>query len=118
MVCAERLLADRQRALVEPLGVGVLALRPVHVGQVVEGLRHIGMAGAERLLPDRQRTLVEPLGVGVLALRLVHERQVVEGGAVIGVVDAKTRLHHGFKLLRFHERCRIIARSIELIECS
>ena len=69
VVCAERLLVDRQRALEEPLGVGVLALT-VHDGQVVEGGGHVGVAGAERLLLDRQRALVEPLGVGVLALAL------------------------------------------------
>ena len=74
VVCAERLLLDRQRALVERLGVGVLALVCVHDGQVVEGVGHIGVVCAERLLLDRQRALVEPLGVGVLALLLVHDR--------------------------------------------
>ena len=84
VVCAERLLADRQRALVEPLGVGVLALLLVHVGQVVEGAGHVGVVCAERLLLDRQRALVERLGVGVLALVLVHAGQVVEGLATSG----------------------------------
>ena len=68
VVCAERLLPDRQRALVERLGVGVLALVLVHDGQVVEGRGHVGVVCAERLLLDRQRALVERLGVGVLAL--------------------------------------------------
>src|SRR5208337_3570882 len=38
VVSAERFLPNRQRSLVERLGFGVLALRLVHVGQVVEGL--------------------------------------------------------------------------------
>ena len=52
VVCAERLLADRQRALVELLGVGVLALRLVHDGQVVERDAVIGVVDAKtRLAP-------------------------------------------------------------------
>ena len=66
MVRAERLLADRQRALVERLGLGVLALAWYSDGQVVEGRGHVGMVRAERLLADRQRALVERLGLGVL----------------------------------------------------
>ena len=62
VVFAERLLADRQRALVEYLGVGVLALRPAYNGQVVKNLSHIGVVCAERLLADRQRALQECLG--------------------------------------------------------
>ena len=84
MVFAERLLADRQRALVERLGVGVLALLLVHDGQVVEGRGHIGVVCAERLLVDRQRALVEPLGVGVFTLLRVHDGQVVKGVATSG----------------------------------
>src|SRR6266403_1909463 len=63
---------DRQRALVEPLRLAVPALAPVHVGQIVEGLRHLGVVAPEHLLFDRERTLVEPLGIAVLALAVVH----------------------------------------------
>ena len=92
MVFAERLLLDRQRALVEALGVGVLALRQVHAGQGVEVLSHVGVVFAERLLADRQRALGEPFGVGVFGLMRVHEGQVVEGSGHIGVVFAERLL--------------------------
>ena len=92
MVFAERLLPDRQCALEQPLGVGVLALIRVHDGQVVEGVGHIGVACAERLLADRQRALVEPLGVGVPAFIRIHEGQVAEGRGHIGVVFAERLL--------------------------
>ena len=69
VVRTERLLADRQRALVEPLRLAVLALVSIHERQVIEGVGHVGVARAEGLLPDRQRALVEPLRLAVLALR-------------------------------------------------
>ena len=50
MAGAECLLTDRQRALVQPLGVGVLALRLVHHGQVVEGEAVIGMVNTKTRL--------------------------------------------------------------------
>jgi hypothetical protein len=73
MAGAVRLFLNRQRALEERIGVGVLALRVVHAGQIAEDKGHIGMAGAQRLFIDRQRTLVEPLGVGVFALIEIYE---------------------------------------------
>ena len=68
MVRAERLLADRQRALVERLGLGVAALVVVQRRQVVQRCGVVGMVRAQRLLADRQRALVERLGLGVAAL--------------------------------------------------
>ena len=68
MIGAERLLLDREAALVERFGLGVAALGDVKGGQIVERQGHIGMIGAERLLADRQRALVERLGLGVAAL--------------------------------------------------
>ena len=64
----ERLLPDRQRALEEPLSLGVLALVSIHEGQIVEGLGHVRVACTQRLFPDRQRALVESLRLAVLAL--------------------------------------------------
>src|SRR5712671_1495981 len=49
---AERLLANRQRALVERLRLGIVALGFVEHGQVVQAHGDIGVVGAERLLPD------------------------------------------------------------------
>ena len=59
MVGAERLLADRQRALEERPRPGEIALGLKQEGEVVEAHRRIGMVGAERLLADRQRALEE-----------------------------------------------------------
>jgi hypothetical protein len=53
MVCAERLLADRQRALEEPLGIGIFALLRGHDGQTDERVGHIGVVLIERLLVGR-----------------------------------------------------------------
>jgi len=44
---ARLFLADRQGTLVEPLGVGVLALIIVHIGQAVERDAVIGMVDAK-----------------------------------------------------------------------
>src|SRR5262249_46484627 len=62
MARAECLLVDRQRALVQPLSLAVLALPPIHDGQVVEGLAYISVARAQHFfspptvfLPSRSR---------------------------------------------------------------
>ena len=70
MIGTERLLSDRQRALVERLGLGIATLVVVKRRQIVQRCRDIGMIGTERLFPDRQRALVERLGFGVATLRL------------------------------------------------
>ena len=71
MIGTERFFADRQRALVERLGVGIAALVVVKHRQIVQRLRDIGMIGTKRLFSDRQRALVERLGVGIATLLLV-----------------------------------------------
>ena len=48
-------LPDRQRALVEWLGLGVLALGAVELRQVVEAGRYVGALGFQGFLQDRQR---------------------------------------------------------------
>ena len=65
MVGAEGLLLDRQRAFVERLGLGVLALGVVELGQVVQACGHSGMVlpniilrNFQRLLRDDERTVV------------------------------------------------------------
>ncbi|MFZ0496626.1 MAG: hypothetical protein WAM10_13660, partial [Methylocella sp.] len=59
MVRAERLLADRQRALMERPRASKVTLGSKQAGEVVEARRRIGMLGAEHLLIDRQRALME-----------------------------------------------------------
>ena len=74
MVGAERLLADGQGALVERLGLGVVAHRLVQPRQVVEAGGGVGMLGAERLLADGQGAPVERLGLRVVAHAAVTTR--------------------------------------------
>ncbi len=72
MLGSQGLFPDRQRALVERLGVRVAALGVVESRLVVEALGHIRMLGSQGLFPDRQRALVERLGLGVAALGFVE----------------------------------------------
>jgi len=72
VIGAERFLEDRQRPLVEWLGIGVATLGAVQVGQIVHRLRDIGVIGAERHLPDRQCPIVEWVGIGVATLFFVE----------------------------------------------
>ena len=92
MVGAERLLAQRQGALVQRLGLGVAALALVQKGEVVERGADRGVVGAERLLGDRQGALVQRLGLGGAALAVVQHGEVVERLADIGVVGAERLL--------------------------
>src|SRR5262249_29242832 len=85
MVCTEGFLAYQKRALVEILSVAVFALPPIDHGEVVEGLRHVGVVRTERLLPDRQGALVESLRLHVLASILIHEGEIVEALAHVSV---------------------------------
>ena len=80
----QRLLFDRQRPLVQWLGLGVLALVFVEPRQIVQGRRRVRVVWPQRLLVDRQRPLVQWLGLGVLALVVVEQRQIVQGRAVSG----------------------------------
>jgi hypothetical protein len=54
MACTQSFLLDCQGALVEPLRLGVLALRLVYMAQIVEALSYVGVALAQRLFSDRQ----------------------------------------------------------------
>ncbi len=67
MMGTSRRLVDRQSALVERLGLGVLALGIVEFRQVVEVIVDIGMVGTQSFLIDRQRPLKKRIGLGVLA---------------------------------------------------
>src|SRR5207245_753579 len=68
MVGAERLFPNRQGALVERLGFGIVAFLPIELRQIVEAVRNIRMVGAQRLVADRQRAFVERLSFGVKVL--------------------------------------------------
>ncbi len=72
MVWTERILPNGEGALEERLGLGVAALVLVHLGQVAERRRDIGVVWTERLLPNGEGTLEERLGLGVAALDSVQ----------------------------------------------
>ncbi len=57
----ESLLPNRQRTLVQRLGLRVPALVEVEPRQVVEALGDIWMLGAEGLFPDRQMEAVHSI---------------------------------------------------------
>ena len=80
MVGAELVFADLEAALVERLGLGILAHGLVEVGQVVEAGGDVGVVGPELVFADLQAALVEGLGLGVLAHGPVEQGQVVEAG--------------------------------------
>ena len=62
MFGSEGLLLDRERALIEWLGPGVVALGLVQPGEAIERVGDARMLGPEGLLPDREGALVERLG--------------------------------------------------------
>jgi hypothetical protein len=64
----QRLFLNRQGALVERLGLGVLPLGRIEARQAVEALRHGGMGGPQHLFPNRQGALVERFGLGIFPL--------------------------------------------------
>src|SRR5207302_860372 len=86
MFGAKDLFRNSQGALVEGLGLFVLALVTVEVCQVVERFRCMGVLRAKHLFSDSQGTLVEALGLLVLALVLVVDRQVVEQVGSVGMI--------------------------------
>ena len=100
VVRTERLFADRQRVLVQPLRFAVVALRPIQVGQIVQALAHVGVVRTERLLADRQCAFVEPLRLRVLALCLNHDAQSVERNSVVWMIGSEACLHQPLMLLR------------------
>ena len=94
MVRPQRLLQDRQRPLIQGLGLGVPALGAVKHRQVVEARGDIGVLWPECLFSNRQRPLVKRLGLGVAALGVVEPRAVVKGtsknSSFSGVVDLES----------------------------
>src|SRR6266581_530203 len=78
MQMPQLLLSDRQSAHQQRLGLLVLALRVVEVGQIVEAASRVRMQRPQLLLPDLQGAHKQRLGLLVLALLTVEEGQVVE----------------------------------------
>ena len=78
MIRAESLLIDRQRALIERLGLRVLALGAVQLREVVQARGHNGMIGSHRLLGDLQRLLRHHDGAIIASLPIQRHDLVVE----------------------------------------
>src|SRR5262249_13969525 len=107
---------DRERALVGLLLLRVLALVLIHEGQVVEGLGHVGVAGAQRLLPDRERALVKPLRLRVFGLCPKHDAQFVERNSVVGMFGSKACLSQPLKLLCIDLGGRVISARVMILK--
>src|SRR5262252_4485212 len=75
------LLADRERALEQRLGLGGPALILVEQRQVVEADGDVGMLRSQHLLADRERALRERLRLGIAVLVAVDHRQIAQPGA-------------------------------------
>jgi hypothetical protein len=76
MIGPQRLLADRQRALAEGFGLGVIALRTADFGDIVEPDAHLGMPRPQHLLCSGQRASREQFCLGVAGLRIVDRGKV------------------------------------------
>ena len=84
MIGTQRLFIDRKRALVELLCLGIAALKPVKLGQIVQRYGDIGMIWTERLFSYRECALEEQLSVGIAALSEIKRRQIVQRLCDIG----------------------------------
>jgi hypothetical protein len=74
MLGAQRLLIDRQAALVKRLGFAIAALGSVEFREVVEVSGDMGMLGAQRLLPDLKAALEKWLSLAIAALFVIEVR--------------------------------------------
>ena len=81
--------SDGQGALVERLGLLVLPLVGVEVGQVIETASGVGVLGSQHAFADGQGALVERLGLLVLPLVVVEVGQVIETRSGVGVLGSQ-----------------------------
>ena len=81
---SQHAFVDGQGALEERLGLLVLPLVAVEVGQVIETAGGVGVLGSQLAFVDGQGALVERLGLLVLPLVVVEDGQVIETLAVSG----------------------------------
>ncbi len=69
---AQRLLTNRQAALVKRLGLALAAVGFIEQRQVIEAKSNMGMLGAKHLLINRQAALIQRLGLAITALGLIE----------------------------------------------
>src|SRR5437588_8873448 len=79
---------DAQGALVEGLGLLILALVEVEPGQFMQCIRSGGMLGSKNLLTDAQGALVEWLGLLILALVEVEHCKNMQRDTSVGMLGS------------------------------
>jgi hypothetical protein len=89
MLGTARFLIDRQRSLIQRLGVRVATLLLVQRREIVQRFRKIGMLGTERFLPDGQCSLEKRLGVRIATLLEVQRREIVQRISDIGMLGTE-----------------------------
>ena len=95
VVGPQRLLADGQAALVERLGLGVAALVPIQLGQIVERSANIGWSGPSAFSRMARLRLIERLGLGVAALVWYSTARLLSDRANVGVLGPQRLLGDG-----------------------
>src|ERR1700738_2052715 len=116
MIAPERLLVNRQRTLVERLGVGVAALVVIEQRQIVQRRRDLGMIAPECLLVNGQRTLVQRLGVGVAGFAAIQLSQIVQRRCDLGMVAPEHLFANGQDLLRDWNGVRVPSGVVKLYD--
>src|SRR5215471_12471731 len=103
-----RLFRDRERALVQRLGVGIAALVRIEAGEIIDRDAYIVMIGAERFLRDPDRAREKRRGVGVTALLAIKLAEVVECGGDAPVIGAE-RLFQNLQTAFVEGFCCLVA---------
>ena len=84
MIGTESFFTHRQRPLVQRLGFGIVTLRVINRGQVVQRYRNIWMIGTERFFSYCQRPLEQRFGVCIATLVLVKLTRLFSDVATSG----------------------------------
>ena len=87
MAAAQRALADRKRALVERLRLGVAAEQVICHGEVVQAVGEAdALVAADGALAQRHRTLAQVDGLHIAALEFVGAGEIAQGVDDVGAV--------------------------------
>jgi hypothetical protein len=89
MLWSQGTFVDGKGALIQGLGLLVLALVLVEPRQIVEAGGRVGVLCSYLLLCDREGALVQGLGLLVLALVFIQESQIVEADRRVGMIGSQ-----------------------------
>ena len=89
MIGTERFLLDRQRPLVQRLGIGIATLVLVEPARLFSDLATSGWSGPSAFSRIASDSLVERLGIGIATLVTVKLRQIVQRCRDIGMVGTE-----------------------------